>query len=427
MDLSRPLALVSGGPDSVALLRVLLQLGATPAVLHVNYGLRSEESEADEEFVKGLCEGLEVRCEVRRLDLPGRSNLQEIARRERYRLAEELADALQLQTIATGHTGDDVAETVLLNLARGSGLRGLGGIPPVRGRVVRPLIASRRRDVLDYLSRIGQPYRMDASNLTLKYSRNKVRHEVLPVLEAIHPGAAGNIARGAALVREDLEVLEGIAADAVEQRGAEVVVPLNKLHPLNTALQRYLVRWAYRVLNPEALGSALVKDLLELSQENQGTLTRHLPGGIVAAVRYGKELVLYRRYGTGEEEVELQLGELDYAGWHIHVQEAVRYEAADAARPEVAYLDAELGPYKVRLAVEGDEVRSLGLRGTKKVFRAMMDRKVPRDLRHRTPVVVDSHGRVAWIFGGEIGEEFKVDENTKKILRLEVKDVRSGI
>jgi len=133
MDLRRPLALVSGGPDSVALLRVLVVLGGDPVVLHVDHGLRGEESREDSEFVRELCGQLGVRCEMRRIRLQDGSNLQERARDERYRVAEEVATRLGLRAVATGHTADDVAETVLMNLARGTGLRGLAGIPPVRG------------------------------------------------------------------------------------------------------------------------------------------------------------------------------------------------------------------------------------------------------------------------------------------------------
>ena len=211
MDLSRPLAMVSGGPDSVALLRVLVALGSYPVVLHVDHGLRGEESWEDARFVRKLCEELGLPYEERWAEL-GEGNFQEEARKERYRFAEQLANERGLSSIATGHTADDVAETVILNLARGAGLRGLSGIPPIRGRVVRPLIRHRRSDVLHYLQHLNQPYRIDRSNLTPKYARNRVRLEVLPVLEELHPGAGSNIAQGAYLLREDLEVLEGLVA-----------------------------------------------------------------------------------------------------------------------------------------------------------------------------------------------------------------------
>src|ERR671916_2821416 len=420
MDLRHPLALVSGGPDSVALLRVVVALGGEPVVLHVDHGLRGEESCEDAEFVRELCRRLNVRCEVRRLGLDGNSNLQERARDERYRLAGEVAAGMGLGVVATGHTADDVAETVLMNLARGTGLRGLAGIPPVRGKVQRPLIGCTRTEVLDYLSEIDQPYRTDPTNLTGKYARNRVRLEVLPVLEELYPGAARNLARGAALAREDLEVLEDLAAGVIQRRGEEVVLPLGELPGLHPALRRYAVRRAYSVLLPDAppLGSALVEAVLRLV--GQGTRTLDLPGDVVASARAVEEISLYPRPESFAGEEELRAGETLFAGWRITAREVSRYEPDDASRPEVAYLDAARGPYRVRLAREGDTIRPLGLGGTKKVLRAMMDRKVPKDLRRRTPVVVDASERVAWVFLGELGEEFTVDGATEKMLRVEV-------
>src|SRR3712207_485138 len=237
MDLGRPLALVSGGPDSVALLRALVELGGEPVVLHVDHGLRDAESREDAEFVRELCGRLGVRCEVRVLRLEEGPNLQERAREERYRIANEVANGLGLREIAAGHTADDVAETVLMNLARGTGLRGLAGIPPVRGRLIRPLIERTRREVLEYLRGLDQPYRTDPTNLTGKYARNRVRLEVLPVLEELYPGAARNLARGAALSREDLDVLEDLAAGVVEKRGTEVILPFKALSGLQPVLR----------------------------------------------------------------------------------------------------------------------------------------------------------------------------------------------
>ena len=422
MDLSRSLALVSGGPDSVALLRALVALGTEPVVLHVDHGLRGEESGEDAEFVHRLCENLGVRCEVRRLRLAEGPNLQERARDERYRLAGEVADGLGLHTITAGHTADDVAETVLLNLARGAGLRGLSGIPPVRGRLARPLIERTRREVLEYLTSLDQPYRTDPTNLTGKYARNRVRLEILPILEELHPGAARNLARGASLAREDLEALQDLAAEILERRGDEIALPLGRLSEQHPALRRYAVRRAYSMLLPDAppLGSALVETLLGLAGEGEGTRVLDLPGGVIASARAGVELALYPEVEPVAGKERLRVGEMHFAGWRISAREVSRYEPRDASRPEVAYLDASMGPYEVRLAREGDIIRPLGLGGTKKVLRAMMDRSVPKDIRRRTPMVVDARGEVAWIFLGELGEEFKVEEATEKMLRLEV-------
>jgi tRNA(Ile)-lysidine synthase len=429
MDLSRPLAMVSGGPDSVALLRTLVELGVWPVVLHVDHGLRGEESLMDAKFVRELCEGLGLIYEERRTRLD-EGNLQERAREERYRFAERLADGLELSAIATGHTADDVAETVLLNLARGAGLRGLVGIPPVRGRVVRPLIHHRRRDVLRYLEHLNQPYRTDPTNLTPKYARNRMRLEVLPVLEELYPGAGGNIAHGASLLREDLKVLEGLVTGLIHRRGEEVIVTLDGLQQRPPALRRHAVRRAYATLRPDSvsLDSTTVEAVLELVRKREGTRAIHLPGNVVAAVRYGEELAFYHRAGNEalqlSEERDLLAGQQNFCGWIVDVRKVRGYDPEDAARSEVAYLAVDRGPYRVRLAREGDTIRPLGLGGTKKVMRAMMDRKVPRDLRGRTPVVVDASGKVAWIFLGETGEEFKVDAGARQeALRVEVERI----
>jgi tRNA(Ile)-lysidine synthase len=424
MDLRSPLALVSGGPDSVALLRAVVALGGEPVVLHVDHGLRGEESREDAEFVRELCRRLNVRCEVQRLGLEDSSNLQERARDERYKLAGEVAAGMGLGVIATAHTADDVAETVLMNLARGTGLRGLAGIPPVRGKIQRPLIGRTRSEVLDYLKELDQPYRTDPTNLTGKYARNRVRLEILPILEELYPAAAGNIARAASLVREDLEILEELATSNVEMRGDEVVLPLDGLMKLRPSLRRHAVRLAYTTVVPDTapLPSNLIEAVLELLEGGEGTRTLDLPGGVVASGRSGEELAFYRGprsmvSGSGE----IRTGEpVVFGGWRISAREVSGYDPVDAARPEVAYLDAGNGPYQVRMAREGDIIRPLGLGGTKKVLRAMMDRKVPSDLRRSTPVVVDGRDEVAWIVLGELDERYKVDERTEQILRLEV-------
>jgi len=422
MDLSRPLALISGGPDSVAMLRALVELGGEPVVLHLDHGLRGDESREDAEFVRMLCESLGVTCEVRRLQFDDGANFQERARLERYRVAESVTGERGLGAIATGHTADDVAETVLLNLARGTGLRGLTSIPPVRGRVVHPLIERRRAEILTYLSRLGQPYRTDPTNLTGKYARNRVRLEVLPVLEELYPGAAANMARGAALAREDLEALEGLAAVAIHRRGDEVFVPMDEIRALPPAIRRYAVRGAYSMLAPDAppLGSAPVEAVLDLMCGREGTRALDLPGGVVVAGRTTGEISFYYETEPFSGACNLLPGQQDFEGWNITVKEVGGFDVADAARPEVAYLDAGRGPYRVRLAREGDTIRPLGLGGTKKVLRAMMDRGVPKDLRRRTPVVVDGEERVAWVFLVELGEEFAVGEATEEILRVEV-------
>ncbi len=422
MDISRPLALVSGGPDSVALLRAMIELKAEPVVLHLNYGLRSEESDADAEFVEDLCARFKLDCELRRVTVSG-GNFQEEARNERYRLAHEILEARDLSMIVTGHTADDVAETVLLNLARGTGLRGLAGIPPVRRLVARPLILHRRDEVLAYLEQLDQPYRTDGSNLRPKYARNRVRLEVMPILESLHPGAGGSIARTASMLREDLEALESLAGRLIERRGREIVVSLrDSENP--PAILSHALRLAYGLLDQDsALDSTAVESILESVASGEGTVVRDLAGGIVVAVRLGEEVAFYKQVEATSRVEELVVGVQRYEGWRIEVSEVGELDPEDAAGPEVAYLDALRGPYLVRMPREGDRMRPLSLGGSKSVLKSMKDRRVPADLRLRTPVLVDSEGRIAWILSGELDEDHKVMPKTEKILRIEVRGI----
>ena len=406
----------------MALLRVMLELGVEPFVMHVNYGLRGEESDADAEFVEDLCAQFNLDFELRRVKVTG-GNFQEEARNERYRLAHEILEARNLSTIITGHTADDVAETVLLNLARGTGLRGLAGIPPVRELMARPLILQRRNDVLAYLEQLGQSYRTDDSNFRPKYARNRVRLEIMPILESLHPGAGGNIARTASMLRDDLEALESLAGRLIERRGGEIVVSLRSSES-SPAILRHALRLAYGLLNQDsALDSTAIENILESVDSGEGTVVRDLAGGIVVAVRSGGEVAFYRPEEVTWQVEKLVVGVQRFEGWRIEVSEVGELDPEDAARSGVAYLDALGGPYRVRMPREGDRMRPLGLGGSKSVLKAMKDRRVPADLRLRNPVLVDSEGRIAWILSGELDEDHKVTPKTKKILRIEVQRI----
>jgi tRNA(Ile)-lysidine synthetase-like protein len=201
-------------------------------------------------------------------------------------------------------------------------------------------------------------------------------------------------------------------------------VKIGDLRRMPAAFGRYAVRRAYAAVLPGAppLESRLVESVLRLAEGEEGTRTLDLPGGVIAARRFGEELAVYRRPDAAGEAREIGLGETVFDGWTVRAREAAELDRKDAARLEVAYLDAGRGPYRVRAAREGDTIRPLGLGGTKKVLRAMMDRKVPKDLRRRMPVVVDGRDGVAWIPFGELDERFAVTPATERMLRLEVEE-----
>ena len=204
---------VSGGPDSVALLRALRDVGVVVVVAHVNHALRGDESEADETFVRELATGQGCACHVRRAGPNPGENLEAACRALRYEWFEIVARDAAAGFIATGHTRDDQAETVLHRLIRGTGLRGLRGIAPRNGNLVRPLLDASRAEVLDYLASLGQPYRIDSSNVDPRFTRNRIRHKLLPLLKSLNPEVAESLGEVAEQAAEAFTLVESSTAE----------------------------------------------------------------------------------------------------------------------------------------------------------------------------------------------------------------------
>lgn len=215
-------AALSGGADSVSLLYALKELsgelGITVSACHVNHHLRGEESDSDMRFCEKLCERLDIPIVVREVDVKSlqqkHESLEECARRVRY---DFFAEVSQGKRLATAHTANDSAETVLLNLMRGTGLKGLCGIPPVRGNIIRPLIYCTRDEVEEYCRSRGLSWVTDRTNLSTDYTRNKIRHIILPEMLKINGSLYSTVTRMEKSLREDSDFLEGMAVRALEE------------------------------------------------------------------------------------------------------------------------------------------------------------------------------------------------------------------
>jgi tRNA(Ile)-lysidine synthase len=249
---------VSGGPDSVALLWALVllsieyELKLTTA--HLNHGLRGAEAEAEERFVHSLCAGMGINCISRTVDIrilqkgKGKS-LEEVGREERYRFLDETAKSCGAKKIATGHQRDDQAETVLINLLRGSGLEGLKGIVPLReGRIIRPLLHVGRVEIMEFLNREGLSYFIDSSNSSPQYLRNRIRHQLIPELTAqYNPGVVKGLSQTAEIVRREDDYLQATVRQILRQWGivpgeSEILLPLVDFIDLHEALQGRVIK-----------------------------------------------------------------------------------------------------------------------------------------------------------------------------------------
>ena len=398
VERGRPLlVLLSGGGDSVCLLDVAMRIGAQVSALHVNYGLRPT-ADGDEEFCRRLCDRLGVPLTVEHVELPPTGNLQAEARDARYALAE----AATTGDFASAHTASDQAETVLYRLAVSPGSRALRGMEGRRGRLVRPLLEVTRDEVREYLRARYLQWREDPSNADARFARARVRHDVLPALRRLSPKAEITIAETARQLREEAEVLEIAASDALGAIGGGPAVPLGELEQLPAALRRLVLRKLAETAAGEArpLSRREAEEVMALSRE--GSKSLDLGGGLQAVSEYGTVRFVHER---GEHEaaeldpVELLVpGSVRFGAWEV--------EAALGSPGDVAVSAAAVGGrLQVRAWREGDQMRPVGLGGTKSLQDIFTDRKVPRSLRSELPVI-EVGGEIVWVAGVALDERF---------------------
>lgn len=397
------LAAVSGGADSVALLLALLalrgELGITVVAAHFDHGLRGAASTADRTFVEALARRFDVPCLAESGAVPA-GNVEAEARRVRYAFLERAADALGATKIATGHTRDDQAETVLLRLVRGAGPRGLGGIRPRRGRIVRPLLRCDRIQVRGFLVEHGLEWRRDASNFDTAFERTRIRHGFLPALaRELNPRLAATLANLADLMREEDRVLDGLAAAGARQS----VLAIPMLEALERPLARRAVRiWWRRHGSGRRLGRGHVEAIVGLALRRTGGGEIAVPGGTV--VRDRRELRFAGERATSGDSWQIALA-ADAAvttpgGWSLRFETVPRI---DAPAPDdatfVADADRMNGVLVVRNRRPGDRLRALGLAGHTTLKRLFSARGIPRHERGDHPVVVSGE-EVVWVPGG---------------------------
>jgi tRNA(Ile)-lysidine synthase len=424
---ARVLVLLSGGADSVCLVHALNELlvGGALVALHVDHGLR-EAAVEDERFCAELCERVGVRLVVERVAIDERGNLEAAAREARYAAAERVRQREGLDWIATGHTASDQVETILYRLAASPGRRALLGMEARSGRLIRPLLDVDRARTRAYCRDAGLGWREDETNLDRRFARNRLRHEVVPELREIHPAAEQNVLATADALREEAALLERAVEEAVERLatgGPSPALDGARLRELEPALRRLVLRTvAERALRrPLALRARQVGEIEKLALRG-GSGSLDLGGGLRVISEYG-----LLRFSTADESGTPEAAELDVPGrcrfgdWELvcELREDGAPLGAWSETLDEASLDADTlaQPLLVRAWRRGDRMRPLGLGGSKSVQDLLSDRKVPRSLRRRLPVV-ESAGEIAWIAGVAVSETFKVTETTARVARI---------
>jgi len=474
------LVAVSGGPDSVCLLHILVklqrELKVKLQVAHLNHQLRGAESEADASYVSHLARQLGIPAIIEGRDVTGyqaqhRLSLEEAAREVRYSFLTQVARSIGAERVAVGHTMDDHIETILLHLIRGTGTRGLRGLQAVTVwqsgsnslTIVRPLLEVSHQETEDYCHLHQLAPRLDASNLSLSPLRNRIRQQLLPLLESYNPRVAEALLRTGRIASDDIDFLDEEIArlwdEVAQQQEKTVVLDKERFDQLPPTLQRYLLRASAEKL----LGSA--KDIeMRHIEEMISALTKpagkrlSLPGGLIFSIEYNRyllasDLAALSPFPVLREEFLLNIpGETLLPGWHIEATIIDRERAAEkiikgklegALAPSkiitplplikgmglikndfTAYFD--LGKTGDKLLVRprqrGDRFQPLGMSQPKKVNEFMIDAKIPHAWRQQVPVVC-SPNQILWVVGWRIDERVKVTDATKQILCLKFERV----
>jgi tRNA(Ile)-lysidine synthase len=441
---ARVLIALSGGPDSVALVHILRELEArgelaVAGVGHFNHQLRGQDADADERFCIELAADLSLPIEIGRADVraaarASRRSLESEARSLRYGFLAEAASRLQADVVAVGQTRDDQAETFLLRLLRGAGTRGLGGIRPRAGNLVRPLLEVSRDELRQYAAAHGLQYRLDASNEDTRIPRNRIRHDLIPHLKAYSPAIVEILAREATLAREDEEYLERAAIESagsvVLEKESGTVIDVDQLGRLPAALASRVVRQALTArAGGRFIGFQHIERVLALAAGSAGGgLTLALPGQV--AERRGPTIVL----GSAAEapfsnffRFPLSIpGEVALGAWAVSAQEVQPASWSDRPRSRGGTVLVAAPPLHLPLAVRtrkrGDRFHPLGMGGRgRKLQDFLVDRKVARAERDRLPLVVDRDDRIVWVVGQGVAEDFRVTEPSQGVILLKAR------
>ncbi|MBZ0157163.1 MAG: tRNA lysidine(34) synthetase TilS [Alphaproteobacteria bacterium] len=436
------LVALSGGPDSVCLLSVFHRIQGEFS-LHINaayidHGLRPHEVPGEIRFCEELCTSLEIPFSTKQVDVAAHSrekgiNRQEAARELRYRALNEIAASVGAGRIALGHTADDQAETLLMRLFRGAGPAGLSGIPPVRQNIVRPLIETERNEIEDFLAEAGRGFIIDSSNLKDKYTRNRIRHFVLPAARAINADVVRTLARTAEIFREEeryfnVQVTKALMKLVCRKTDTAIELFLSPMEMMDTVLLRRVVRRAIDVTEGlRGIGFFHIEEITGLIKKGKAGDRLYLPRSLRVIKGYSTLLLTVdtpERLGeyilNGPGEVVLPEASLVL---RCSVSSSIEpREGAFGDGRRSAAFDAEKAcfPLQVRSRRPGDLFYPLGFGRRKKLQDFFVDEKVPRDQRDAVPLLVQDE-KIVWVVGYRPDERYRVDKETKRVLQCEIK------
>ncbi len=454
------LAAVSGGPDSVCLLHALLlfsrEMNLQLGIAHFNHGLRAAEAERDAQFVESLAKHHQAAfyhkaVDVRAAAAESGTSLEEAGRVHRYRFLQETAVQQGYNRIALGHNSDDNVELLLMNLLRGSGPSGLSGIPPVRGNIVRPLIRTGRKEIMGHLSDNGIDYCTDSSNADPAFLRNRIRQELLPMLEEnYNPRIREALNRTAEICRQEKQWTDELTQQSLEQaalsfRNAELALSTAYLGQLHTALLRRVIRAGIKNIKGDLrrIAYAQVEAALELAAGPGGGAAIDLPDRIRLERKNGR-LIIRRasgplrkcrprspqpvyRHCIGIRDLPLQfwVPEISRFLQLFLWPPGTRPDFSAHTDPWTAFFDRDFlrSELCIRNPENGDRMQPLGMQGSQKIKDCLINNKVPKERRPFHPVILSGE-TIIWLAGLRLSQNARVRETTRRILQARLSPER---
>jgi tRNA(Ile)-lysidine synthase len=421
---SRLLLAVSGGGDSMVMLHLFNACGYNFAVAHCNFHLRGQEADADEALVRETCKTLGVEFFVKHFQTTeyaanNNISIQVAARELRYGWFSDLCNEKGFTSVAIAHNKNDVAETVLFNLSRGAGLKGLTGIKSKSNNIIRPLLFAYRHEIEQYAAQHAVTYRNDSSNAQTKYARNRIRHNVLPELQEINPAAIDNIYSTSLHLANTWQAIEAMNAEFKTVVRSEVP---NEIHYCIEELIKYPFRQLFLIeeLSNFGFSSAAIIDIEKSLYTQPGKIFYSSTHRLVR----DREVLIVSQAQISTEKKEVKI---DEAAGVITEPIALSFSVVskDSAfaipkSSDIAALDCTKlqFPLTLRQWREGDWFIPFGMKGRKKISDFLVDQKVPLH-RKDSVYLLESNGDIVWVVGFRVDDRYKLEDNYRRVFLVE--------
>ena len=418
---------LSGGLDSVVLLALFQESDYDISIAHCNFKLRGEESDADEDFVRSLASERHVEifvksCDAAKYAEENKLTIQEAARDLRYAWFEEVSAKKSFNKIAVAHHADDQIETLFINLFRGSGTAGLKGMPLERGKIIRPLLFASRADIEKFASENKLKFREDSSNTSDKYLRNKIRHQLIPVMEKVSPQAKKSIAKSLDFLQEDALILHQLIDKKKDklliEEGINTTISINDLMELQP-----LDVWLFYLLKDFNFLRKTTNDLAFILQNDDANSSGKIFHSETHQLLIDREYLILQKKKSEVKKTEFFIQKTDFklilpVNLQLNIEEYVDdYSFED--NPTIAYFDADKlqFPLTIRKWKQGDRFIPFGMNGSKLLSDYFIDKKIDRFTKEHIWLLL-SGNTIIWIIGHRASDTFRVEKECSRIMKI---------